>query len=92
MYLGGKMCSAKWEIQFRRMLSPEAMKEWEEMQELLRGVILSLERDCVKWGLTKKEFTIDSLCKFITHGGVNCKMARKILKCKILLKIRIFLW
>jgi hypothetical protein len=49
-----KCVGANWEIQFRMRLSLEAIKEWEEMQELLRGVVLSSKRDCVKWVLQKR--------------------------------------
>jgi hypothetical protein len=66
------------------MLSPEAFKEWDELKNMLRGVTLSSENDRVSWGHTKKkDFTTGSLYRFITHGGVNCKIARKIWKCKI---------
>jgi hypothetical protein len=58
-----------------------------------QGVLLSSESDKVSWGLTKKKvFTTGSLYRFVTHRGVNSKMAMRIWKCKIPLKIRIFIW
>jgi hypothetical protein len=82
-----------WQLHFRRMLNPEAFEDWKELQEMPRGVLLSSESDKVSWGLTKKKvFTTGSLYRFVTHRGVNSKMARRIWKCKIPLKIRIFIW
>jgi hypothetical protein len=47
----------------------------------------------VSWGLTaSKVFTTGSLYRFMTTGGMDSKMTSRIWKCKIPLKIRVFLW
>jgi hypothetical protein len=51
------------------------------------------ERDTILWGLSpRKKSTTSSLYKFLTSGGVSCRMAKKIWKCKIPLKIKVFVW
>jgi hypothetical protein len=57
------------------------------------GVIITNEPDEVSWGLSSsKTFTSQSLYKFLTHGCVSNRFAMKIWKCRVPLKIRIFLW
>jgi hypothetical protein len=64
-----KCVGDNWQIQFRRMLSAKAFREWDELQNILRGVTLSSSNDSVSWDLTKKkELAIGYLYKFITHG------------------------
>jgi hypothetical protein len=47
----------------------------------------------VVWGLTKNgKFSAKSLYRFLTSGGMPCRMAKKIWKCRLPLKIRIFIW
>jgi hypothetical protein len=47
----------------------------------------------VTWGLiSSRQYITNSLYKFMTNGGMNSNMASKIWKCKIPLKVRIFLW
>jgi S-adenosylmethionine:diacylglycerol 3-amino-3-carboxypropyl transferase len=44
-------------------------------------------------GLTpSKNFTTKSLYKLLTDGGVSSRLARKLWKCNIPLKIKVFLW
>jgi hypothetical protein len=75
------------------MLGPEEFTDWQALQQILRSVEISEEEDEVSWGLSSnKIFTTQSLYKTLTPGGVDCKMAKRIWKCKISLKIRIFLW
>jgi hypothetical protein len=82
-----------WQLGLRRMLGPEEMRGWTELQALLRVVSLSQQEDVVSWGLTaSKVFTTGSLYRFMTTGGMDSKMTSRIWKCKIPLKIRVFLW
>jgi hypothetical protein len=87
-------CAARgWQLGLRCMLGPEEMREWTDLQSLLGGVSLSNQEDVLSWGLTtSKLFATRSLYRFMTNGGMDSKMARKIWKCKIPLKIRVFLW
>jgi hypothetical protein len=81
-----------WHLSWRRMMGEEERKEWTDLQALLDVVELTEEEDEVCWGLTtSKTFTTSSMYKFLTSGGVSCKMPDKIWKCKVPLKIRIFI-
>jgi hypothetical protein len=63
-----------WQIQFQRVLCPEAQVEWTELQDLLLGVHLTTEPDVIRWGLTTSgRFTTSS-----TSGGVDSKTAERI--------------
>jgi hypothetical protein len=65
------MCHNDWQIQFRRMLSPEAQTEWGELQDFLQNISHTHEDDVISWGLTtSKRFCTNSLYKFMTSGGV----------------------
>jgi hypothetical protein len=69
------------------------MDEWMQLQEAVRGTVVNQEEDTILSGLTpSKQFTTSSLHRFLTTGGVNSRMAKKIWKSKIPLKIRVFLW
>jgi hypothetical protein len=82
-----------WHIQFQRMLSLEAQAEWEGLQGMLQCVSLAQEDDRISWGLTtSKRFSTSSLYKFLTSWGVNNSTAKRIWKCRVHLKIRVFLW
>jgi hypothetical protein len=68
-----------WQIKFRRMLGQEEMDEWIQLQEVVRGAVISQEEDTILWGLTpSKQFTTSSLYKFLTTGGVSSRMGKKI--------------
>jgi hypothetical protein len=86
-------CAVKgWHLGLRRMLGDEEMSEWTDLQTKLRGASLTQHDDEVNWGLTpSRVFTMGSLYKFMTSCGMDNKMAIMIWKCKIPLKIRIFL-
>jgi hypothetical protein len=87
-----KCAELDWQFNFRRMLDPEALLEWTQLQELLRGVQTQESEDEVIWGLSSsKKFTTGSLYKCLTNGGMSSKMAEKFWKCQLPLKIRIFL-
>jgi hypothetical protein len=67
--------------------------EWNELQVLLGEVRMSSEEDEISWGLSElKVFTTNSLYKFLTTGGIRSSLACKIWKCKVPLKIKVFLW
>jgi hypothetical protein len=70
------------------------LREWNDLQNRLQMVQLTDQRDVVSWGLTpSKQFSSSSLYKFMTSGGgVSSGLAKRIWKCKLPLKIRIFLW
>jgi hypothetical protein len=82
-----------WQLRLIRMLGDDEMREWTDLQSMLRGVTLSQNDDEVSWGLTSlRIFTTGSLYRFMTNGGVNSRMASRIWKCKVPLKVRVFLW
>jgi hypothetical protein len=69
------------------------MNEWTKLQNMLSGVCLTTQEDEIIWRLsTSKTFTTSSLYKFLTTSGIDCTLVKKIWKCKVPLKIRIFLW
>jgi hypothetical protein len=82
-----------WHPHLRRMLDAQALVEWNQLQVLLQGVQLSTLPDQITWGLTKsKQFTTASLYQFLTASGVTSHVVKKIWKCKVPLKVRIFMW
>jgi hypothetical protein len=83
----------EWEIFFRRMLGTREFEEWTQLQRLLRETAISPVDDVISWGVSaNKLFSSSSLYKFLTNGGVSNKLAQKIWKCRVTLKIRIFIW
>jgi hypothetical protein len=75
------------------MLGSTEFADWTELYNRLAVVVLSDCDDQVTWGLTSlRQFSTNSLYKFMTNGGMKSKMASKIWKCEIPLKVRIFLW
>jgi hypothetical protein len=82
-----------WNFGLRRMMGETEMAEWTNLMHYLQNFTMSKDDDVVTWGLTpSKMFTTGSLYNFLTNGGMESKMAKMIWKCKIPLKIRIFLW
>jgi hypothetical protein len=69
-------CAAdNWQIQFCRVLCPEAQAEWVELQGMLQGVSLTSMDDEISWGLTaSRKFTTSSLYMFLTSrfGSGEC--------------------
>jgi hypothetical protein len=58
------------QLPLRRMMDPQNMVEWGQLQDLLQGVQLSSEPDLITWGLSKsRQYTIASLYNFLTAGG-----------------------
>lgn len=65
------------------------------MMDELRTVNLdaSGRGDAIVWALNKSwTFTTQSLYRFITHGRVISRVDNEIWRCKVPLKIRVFLW
>jgi hypothetical protein len=82
-----------WQINLRRNLGAEATPKWSDLQTMLTGVTLNNNEDEVSWGLSpSKTFTTSSLYKFLMTGGIECRLAKHIWKCRILLKIQTFIW
>jgi hypothetical protein len=87
-----KCAEADWQISFKRMLDPKGYKDWRTLQDWLKETQLNDMKDEVLWGLSpSKKFTTRSLYNFLTNGGISYKMAKRIWKCRVPLKIRIFL-
>jgi hypothetical protein len=56
------------------------------------GGSLTHQDDVICWGLiASRIYTTGSLYRFMASGGVDNRMMRRIWKCKIPLKIKIFL-
>jgi hypothetical protein len=82
-----------WSMEFQRPLLAEDLNMWEELQADLQEQVLRPERDVVLWSLdSSKNFTVNSLYKFRTDGGVRNNVLKTIWKCGLPLKIKIFLW
>ena len=85
--------SAGCNLKFRRSLTHQEMREWELMMDALEAVQLNEGRDEILWLLeSKKRYTTKSLYRMMTFGGVRDPMMIEIWKCKVPLKIQIFLW
>jgi hypothetical protein len=66
------------------MMGTTYREEWNELQSLLNEVCVSTEEDEIVWGLSSsKAFTTSPLYKFLTSGGISCRMAKKIWKWKV---------
>lgn len=84
-----------WDIDFNRSFTETEIELWHAfMNDLSQATLDSSGRgDKVSWTLQKSEiFTTKSLYRFITHGSVISKIDNSIWKCKLPLKIRVFLW
>jgi hypothetical protein len=75
------------------MLDSELYEEWLRLQSMLNEVQLTDEEDQIGWGRTpSKCFTTKSLYRLMTDGGITCRLAMKLWKCRVPLRIQIFLW
>jgi hypothetical protein len=82
-----------WDFGLRRMLGEIEMTKWTDMMNCLQNFTMSIDDDVVTWGLTtSKMFTIGFVYGFLTNGGMESKLTKMIWKCRIPLKIRIFMW
>jgi len=84
--------NGQWDIQFRRQLHESQIEEWCRLQSLLEGINLNNDRDRVHWALEKsKNFTVRSLYKNLTTGGVRDIRMMAVWGCDIPLKVKIFI-
>lgn len=83
-----------WFVDFRRSLTNEEFARWTLLYDELQRIALDPEsKDTVLWVLDKPRcFTIKSLYRFLTNRGMPSRVAGIIWKCKIPLKIKVFLW
>lgn len=80
-------------LNFRRAFGPGEMGEWEDLLALVREVQLGGGRDTVLWSFEPNgKYTTRLLYKFITSDGVTDTLMVDVWKCKIPMKIQIFLW
>ena len=77
---------------FRRRLTPELSKQWEDMRAAVNRIHLVERSDRVFWGLNQNgKFTTKSVYNMLEEPLSGCHY-RWIWKAKIPLKIKIFLW
>jgi len=82
-----------WSLQFRRSLSDEEMGDWSSLLDLLSTVQLVEGADVMRWEFeSKKQYTTQSLYRFLTFRGVKVPTLIDIWNCRVPLKIQIFLW
>jgi hypothetical protein len=84
----------EWDIPLRRSLFGASLAEWNELMTVLHEVQLDEQgQDKVVWALEKSsEFSTKSLYNCLTHGGVKDKLNDILWKCKVPLKVKVFLW
>ena len=59
----------------------------------LDSINLTQGQDVFRWNLTTSgSFTVDSMCRALTHSEVPVSNNKKIWKSKIPLKVKIFMW
>jgi hypothetical protein len=82
-----------WEVDFRRSLTPQEWQNWLGLVNELQTVTLVNSPDFVSWLLDKsKQYTTESLYRFLTDMGVSSRVSGILWKCKVSLKIKFFLW
>ena len=66
---------------------------WKDLMSQLEGVRLNSEKDKVTWVLEKSGwFTTKSMYRWFLHRGVLNKRLCRIWKCRLPVKIKMFLW
>lgn len=81
-----------WNLDFTRTLTTSEFDEWMDMCSELQGYTCS-QGDVVSWALDNShQFTTKSLYRFRTDGGISKNIHCIIWKCRVPLKIKIFLW
>ena len=66
---------------------------WKDLMSQLEGVRLNSEKDKVTWVLEKSgRFTTKSMYRWFLHRGVLNKRLCRIWKCRLPMKIKVFLW
>jgi hypothetical protein len=82
-----------WGINFRRKLNEGQWTQWREQEERMPRVSLSMEEDTIVWALEKGGvYTVKSLYRHLSFGGVVSRRIRDLCATKIPLKIKIFPW
>lgn len=82
-----------WLPDFRRNLGSEELVEWTELTAQLEQVEINSLPDRVRWKLQKSgSFSLKSLYRLITFGGVVDIEAVDVWNTKLPLKIQIFIW
>jgi len=85
--------NGQWNIPLRRQLQGIAGVEWVQLQDLLNKVNLQAGSDKVHWGLEQSgKYSVGSLYRFITFGGIRDQKMMNIWRCNIPLKVKIFIW
>lgn len=82
-----------WNIKFNRSFGVEERKQWEELKLILDGVMLEDKRDSLGWLLDSHgQFSVKSLYRHLTNGGVTNWKLKKVWASSIPLKVKIVLW
>lgn len=83
-----------WCIGFNRGFTEADLETWNNLMRDLQPVpVEDGEADEVSWGLERAgHYTTQSLCRFITHGGMTSTVDKIIWECQIPSKIQVFLW
>jgi len=80
-------------LKFRHTLIQHELEEWENLSDILESVHLCGGRDEILWLLeSKRRYSTKSLYRMMTFGGVKNPIMMEVWKCKVTLKIQIFLW
>jgi hypothetical protein len=83
----------EWLIDFTRPLTISDHQSWDELLSDLKKYSHTHGRDEVVWALDKsRSYTTKSLYRFITDGGIRKSIYETLWKCKIPLRIKVFLW
>jgi len=84
----------EWDIPLRRSLHGAVLLEWEKLWSILQDMQLDdYGQNEVSWALEKSTgYITKSLYNCLTHGGVRDKVHDILWKCKIPIKVKVFLW
>lgn len=83
----------EWNLQFKKTLVQQEVEEWNRLINLLENVRLSEGRNVTLWLLeNEKRYTPKSLYRMMTFGGESDLIMMEVWRCKVPLKIQIFLW
>lgn len=79
---------------FEGNLHGAVLLEWEEVWSILQDIqLVDHGQDEVRWSLEKSaKFSTKCLYNCLTNGGVSDKVNDLLWKCKIPLKVKVFLW
>lgn len=81
-----------WNIDFVRSFGAKERDQWEELKSILNEVSLTDDNDSIEWCLDKHgQFSVKSLYRHITFGGVVNWKLQKVWDINIPLKVKIFL-